>query len=155
MSKRAAWRLEKLGFEQVYHYTPGKEDWMAAGFPIEGSNASIPRVGSMARRDVPTCRLAERVGDVSARVLAKGWDLCVVVNEGNIVLGRVKRAALEGDADVSVESVMDPGPVTYRPHVVAADAAHTLSERHVQSVLVTTGDGELIGVFGPEDAPSR
>jgi len=154
MSKRAAWRLETLGFEQVHHYTPGKEDWMAAGLPIEGSKASIPRVGSVARRDVPTCRLAERVGDVSARVLAKGWDLCVVVNEGSIVLGRLKRAALEGDADARVESVMEPGPVTYRPHVVAADAARTLSERHVESVLVTTGDGELIGVFGPEDAPS-
>jgi len=122
--------------------------------PIEGSKASIPRVGSVARRDVPTCRLNERVGDVAARVLGKGWDLCVVVNEGNIVLGRLKRAALEGDADASVESVMEPGPITYRPQVVAADAARTLAERHVQSVLVTTGDGELIGVFSPEDAPS-
>src|SRR6266851_1212826 len=154
MSKRAAWRLETLGFEQVHHYTPGKEDWMAAGLPIEGSKASIPRVGGVARRDVPTCRLDERVGDVSARVLAKGWDLCVVVNEGNIVLGRLKRAALEGDADAIVRSVMEPGPVTYRPHVVAADAARTLSERHVESVLVTTGDGELIGVFRADDATS-
>jgi CBS domain-containing protein len=154
MSKRAAWRLETLGFEQVHHYTPGKEDWMAAGLPIEGSKASIPRVGIVARRDVPTCRLDERLGDVSARVLATGWDLCVVLNERNIVLGRLKRAALEGDADVIAGSVMEPGPVTYRPHVVAADAAGTLAERHVQSVLVTTGDGELIGVFGPEDAPS-
>src|SRR5216683_1666901 len=59
MSKRAAWRLETLGFEQVHHYTPGKEDWMAAGLPIEGSKASIPRVGGVARRDVPTCRLDE------------------------------------------------------------------------------------------------
>jgi len=94
------------------------------------------------------------MGDVSARVLAKGWDLCVVVNEENIVLGRLKRDALEGDADAIVESVMEPGPVTYRPNVVAADAARTLAERHVHSVLVTTGDGELIGVFGPEGAPS-
>jgi hypothetical protein len=38
--------------------------------------------------------------------------------------------------------------------VVAEDAAHVLAERHVQSVLVTTGDGELIGVFRAEDAPS-
>jgi CBS domain-containing protein len=94
------------------------------------------------------------VGDVSARVRAKGWELCVVVNEGNIVLGRLVRAALEGDADATVGVVMEPGPVTYRPHVVAEDAAHTLAERHVQSVLVTTGDGELIGVFRAEDAPS-
>ena len=154
MSVRAAWRLETLGFEQVFRYGPGKEDWMAAGLPIEGSKASIPRVGSVARRDIPTCRLDERLGGVSARVLATGWDQCVVVNEGNIVLGRLRRAALEGDADAIVETVMEPGPVTYRPHVVAEDAARTLAERHVQSVLVTTGDGELIGVFRPEDASS-
>jgi CBS domain-containing protein len=154
MSARAAWRLETLGFKQVFRYTPGKEDWMAAGLPIEGSKASIPRVSSVARRDVPTCRLDERLGDVSARVRAKGWELCVVVNEGNIVLGRLVRAALEGDADATVEAVMEPGPVTYRPHVVAEDAARTLAERHVQSVLVTTGDGELIGVFRAEDAIS-
>jgi len=63
------------------------------------------------------------------------------------------RKHLEGDPDAIVESVMEPGPVTYRPHVVAGDAARTFAERHVQSVLVTTGDGELIGVFGPDDAP--
>src|SRR5216683_3451337 len=154
MSARAAWRLETLGFEQVFRYTPGKEDWMAAGLPIEGLKASIPRVGSVARRDVPTSRLDERVGDVAARVRAKGWELCVVVNEGNIVLGRLARAALEGEANATVGAVMEPGPVTYRPHVVAEDAGHTLAERHVQSVLVTTGDGELIGVFRAEDAPA-
>jgi len=154
MSVRAAWRLETLGFEQVFRYGPGKEDWMAAGLPIEGSKASIPRVGSVARRDIPTCRLDERLGGVSARVLATGWDQCVVVNEGNIVLGRLRRPALEGDADAIVATVMEPGPVTYRPHVVAEDAARTLAERHVQSVLVTTGDGELIGVFRPEGASS-
>ncbi len=154
IDRKTLQRLETLGFEQVFRYAPGKEDWMAAGLPIEGSKASIPRVGSVARRDVPTCRLDERVGDVSARVRATRWELCVVVNEGNIVLGRLVRAALEGDADSSVEAVMEPGPVTYRPHVVAEDAAKTLTERHVQSVLVTTGDGELIGVFRAEDAPA-
>ncbi len=70
------------------------------------------------------------------------------------MLGRLVRAALEGDADATVEAVMEPGPVTYRPHVVAGDAARTFAERHVQSVLVTTGDGELIGVFRAEDATS-
>lgn len=154
MSARAAWRLETLGFEQVYRYTPGKEDWMAAGLPIEGSKAAIPRVGSVARRDVPTCRLDERADDASARVRAHGWELCVVVNEGNIVLGRLVIARLAGDDDATVEVVMEPGPVTYRPHAVAEDAAHTLTERHVQSVLITTGDGELIGVFRAEDARS-
>lgn len=154
MSARAAWRLESLGFRQVYRYAAGKVDWMAAGLPIEGTKAGVPRVGTLARRDVPTCRLDERVGAVRDRVRSGGWDLCVVVNERNVVLGRIKLAALDGNPEVTTESVMDSGPVTYRPHQDAADAARTLAEKHVASVLVTTGDGELIGLFRPEDAPS-
>src|SRR2546428_12936688 len=99
MSKRAAWRLETLGFQQVHHYAAGKEDWMAAGLPIEGSKASIPRVGSVARRDIPTCRLDERLGDVSARVLATGWGPCVLVIEGSIVLGGLSGPGPGGGAE--------------------------------------------------------
>ena len=111
MSSRAAWRLEALGFEQVFRYAAGKVDWMAAGLPIEGTKASVPRVGSLARRDVPTCRLEDEVGVVSSRLRATDWDLCVVLNEARIVLGRV---TLETDQHKTVAQVMDPGPVTYR-----------------------------------------
>ncbi len=154
MSARAAWRLETLGFQQIFRYTAGKVDWLAAGLATEGTQASVPRVGSLARHDVPTCRLDERVVDVSRRVRGTGWELCVVVNERNVVLGRLTHDALERDADATAEQVMEPGPVTYRPHEVAKDAARKLAERHVKSVLVTTADGELIGLFRAEDALS-
>ncbi len=148
MSSRAAWRLEALGFEQVFRYTAGKVDWMAAGLPIEGTKASVPRVGGLARRDVPTCRLDDEVGLVSRRLRATDWDLCVVLNEARIVLGRV---TLETDQHTTMAQVMDPGPVTYRPHEIADEAARKLAARNVRSVLVTTSDGELIGVFRAED----
>ena len=151
MSARAAWRLETLGFEHVFRYSPGKVDWLAAGWSTEGTNAAVARVGSVAHRDVPTCRLNERVADVSDRVRVSGWDQCVVINERNIVLGRLNRKALEENADSTAEQVMNPGPVTYRPHEIAHEAAHRLSEKNVNSVLVTTADGELIGVFRAED----
>lgn len=150
MSARAAWRLESLGFEQVYRYTAGKVDWMAAGLPIEGTKGGLARVGDLARRDVPTCGPGERLGAIRDRVLTADRDGCVVVNKRKIVLGRLTRAALDGDADTTAEQVMEPGPVTYRPHQDAAEAARTLTERRVESVLVTTGDGELIGVFRGE-----
>ena len=151
MSSRAAWRLEALGFEQVFRYAAGKVDWMAAGLPIEGTKASVPRVGSLARRDVPTCRLEDEVGVVFSRLRATDWDLCVVLNEARIVLGRVTLKTLETDQHKTVAQVMDPGPVTYRPHEIADEAARKLADRHVRSVLVTTSDGELIGVFRAED----
>ncbi len=51
MSPRAAWRLESLGFHDVYDYVDGKLDWMAAGLPTEGTNAEHPRAGDLARKD--------------------------------------------------------------------------------------------------------
>src|SRR5215470_11001301 len=81
MSPRAAWRLESLGFGDVYDYVAGKLDWMAAGLPTEGTNAQRPRAADLARKDAPTCGLKERLGDVRDRVRAQGWDSVVVVNQ--------------------------------------------------------------------------
>src|SRR5947209_12850395 len=128
MSNRAAWRLEALGFTKVYRYTAGKADWLANGLPIEGEQAGVTTVGQTARRGAPTCRLDERVGDVRPRVEAAGWDMCVVVNERNIVLGRVRREALGGDADAPIEKVMLPGPKTIRLNEPAAEAAKDMAE---------------------------
>lgn len=34
-SRKAAERMDELGYEKVYDYQAGKEDWKAAGFPLE------------------------------------------------------------------------------------------------------------------------
>ncbi len=152
MSARAAWRLEGLGYEEVYRYTAGKADWMAADLPVEGTRADVPRVGSVARRGVPICALDDRLGDVVLRAEAAGWPLAVVVNEAHVVLGRVDLANLDRSASSApVEEVMEEGPVTYRPSMLAVEAAGRLRERDVPYVLVTTSDGELLGVFFAED----
>ena len=72
MSPRAAWRLESLGFREVYDYAAGEADWFAGGLPREGRDAAIPRAGDVARRDVPTCGLDDRVGEVRERVRSAG-----------------------------------------------------------------------------------
>lgn len=151
MSARAAWRLESLGFTEAYRYTAGKADWLANGLPIEGTRADLPRVGDLARRDVPTCRLQDRVGEVRERVRAAGWDLCVVVNERNVVLGRLRENELGADPAASVEQVMEEGPTTYRLDRPADETARYLAQRKVAGVLVTTSDGELIGLFRRDD----
>ncbi len=151
MSPRAAWRLESLGFTDVYPYTAGKADWFAAGLPREGQRAGVPRVGDLARRDVPTCGLAEAIGDVRERIRAAGWDVCVVVNERQVVLGRLRQRELDGDPAAVVGEVMEEGPTTYRPDRLAAETADYLAERRVASVLVTTSDGALIGLFHRDD----
>lgn len=98
MSPRAAWRLESIGFQQVYDYAAGKADWGAAGLPLEGTAG--PRAGEHARRDVPTCRLDERLADVRRRVERSSWDTCIVVNEHAVVLGRLGQRALRAKDDL-------------------------------------------------------
>jgi CBS domain-containing protein len=154
MSAGAAWRLETLGFTDVYRYHAGKMDWAAMGLPIEGAEASIPTIGAAAATDAPTCTIDERVGTVRERALGVGWDLCVVVNAKNVVLGLLNRDALEAGIDTPVEEVMEPGPTTYRPNLFAEDALHYMHQQDMEHVLVTTSDGELIGVLRHEDAAS-
>jgi hypothetical protein len=72
MSSRAATRLESLGFSQVYRYAAGKLGWFAFGLPMEGNFAAIAKAGDIVRRDVPTCRLTDRLGDVHLSCQAAG-----------------------------------------------------------------------------------
>ncbi len=152
MSARAAWRLETLGFSHVYRYTPGKADWAANGLPTEGKAADRPQAGDIARKDVPTCGLTERVANARDRAHAAGWDLCLVVDGNGVVLGRLRDEAFAAPPQENVENVMESGPTTIRPDVLIDSIRSRLSERNIENVLVTTSDGVLIGVLYREDA---
>jgi Mg/Co/Ni transporter MgtE len=152
MSARAAWRLESLGFREVYDYVAGKQDWLAAGLATEGQFADVPRAGDVARDDVPTCGLDERLGDVAERVRMAGWDTCVAVNEERVVLGLLRPKHLSKEPDLSVAEAMSPGPSTFRPHVYVMEMARYMTEHDLPSAPVTTGDGVLVGLLLREDA---
>lgn len=152
MSPRAACRLTSLGFSAVYDYVAGEADWFAYGLPREGRDASIPRVGDVARRDVPTCRLTESAAEVLARIQAAGWDTCIVVNEECVVLGRVRSAALAANPTAPVEQVMESGPTTVRPDARLSDVVERMRDKHVRSMVVTTSDGRLVGGLRRDDS---
>jgi CBS domain-containing protein len=147
MSPRAAWRLESLGFPEVYEYRAGKVDWLAAGLPTEGSGAAQKRIKDYMRTDVPTCRLDEKLSDVAKRVAAQGWDMCLVVNEHGIVLGRLDRKELDARETDLVAQAMRAGPSTYRPDRPAAELRHVMTHQGIGALPVTTGDGRLLGVL--------
>lgn len=151
MSPRAAWRLETLGFADVYDYVAGKLDWLAAGLPAEGASARRPRVADVARRDVPTCSLEERMGEVRQKVGAAGWDVCVVVNSERVVLGLL-RAELDAPGDRRAEEAMRPGPSTFRPHVPVEEMARFMVHHDLPSAPITTSDGQLLGLLVRDDA---
>lgn len=151
MSPRAASRLESLGFQQVYDYVDGKADWYAWGLPMEGTAATQPRAGRLARPDVPTVRLDESVGAVHRRIEAAGWDTAVVVNAERVVLGLLRPAALDHDPAMLVEAVMEEGPSTFRPDATL-DAPRRYMDRHrVDGIPITTLDGRLVGILQRED----
>jgi Mg/Co/Ni transporter MgtE len=147
MSPRAAWRLESIGFTEVHDYVAGKADWGSAGLPLEGTRGSETRVGAHLRRDVPTCRLDEALGGVRTRVRAAGSDTCFVVNDENVVLGRLGRAALAGEDDVSVEQAMSAGPSTVQPSLELDRAVERLRRQKLTTLPVTTSDGRLVGLL--------
>jgi Mg/Co/Ni transporter MgtE len=89
---------------------------------------------------------------VRDRVQAVGWDICVVVNEEQVVLGLLRERGLAADPDATAEQVMRPGPVTYRPDALAAEVAERMKQRGVGGVLITRSNGTLIGWLRRDDA---
>jgi rhodanese-related sulfurtransferase len=145
LSARAAWRLESMGFQEVYRYTPGKADWLAAGWETEGTNAKKVRIRQMIHKDVPTCSLRERLEDVKSR-RHPTQDLCVVVNDKNIVLGVIQGETWDANPQARIADVMQPGPRTIRPDLDPKDAQKILRNYDAPSAIVTTSDGELMGI---------
>ena len=139
----------------MYDYRAGLQDWMGAGLPTEGTNSQRPRLADVVRRDVPTCALGERIGNVRRRAAAAGWDACVVLSEDRVVLGLLRAAELQADPGLLVEQAMRPGPSTYRPFVSVAEMRRTMTDRNLVSSPVTTSDGKLVGLVRKQDVGAR
>jgi Mg/Co/Ni transporter MgtE len=140
-----------LGFTRLWDYEAGKKDWGGYGLPHEGTNVPARLAGDVARRDVPTCLLSDRLSEVRERVRAGGWDTCIVVNEHRVVLGRLGRKAVAANSDETVEEAMTEGPSTVRPSIGADALLERIRERKLTSYLVTTPDGRLVGLVRLDD----
>ncbi len=152
MSPRAAARLETLGFTQVFDYAAGKADWTSTGLPTDGTEAAQPRAGAIARRETPTCRWPDRLGEAQDRAQDADRNVCIIVDDDGVVLGRLRGSNLQGDPELPVASVMEEGPTTVRADLGLQEATDRMRLRRVGSMLVTTPEGRLIGILYREDA---
>ncbi|HEX5019495.1 MAG TPA: CBS domain-containing protein [Candidatus Binatia bacterium] len=150
MSPRAAARLETLGFEMVFDYVAGKQDWLANDLPFEGELAQTDTLGRLADRNVPTCLPTENAAEVQRRLAKKPGGYCVVVDEHRVVLGLLRKSRIE-NGDRAVGRVMEPGPTTFRPYTSVEQVADYVKEKNLDTVLVTTSDGRLVGALRAED----
>ena len=115
--------------------------------PTEGKLAAVPRAGALARRDVPTCGLAEPVDAVRKRAQEESWEECVVIDNARVVLGRLQPQRLDSGSGAVVETVMEAAPSTIRPNTPLKTALRRMQRGKTDSLLVTTSDGKLIGVL--------
>jgi Mg/Co/Ni transporter MgtE len=84
-------------------------------------------------------------------VAASPYRFAVVVSKGDVLLGRLRRAALEGDPGHSAEQVMDAGPSTVRPDTVPGELAKHLRSRDLRTALVITPEGVVAGILRLDD----
>ena len=99
----------------------------------------------MIRKNIFTCAPRERLADVKSR--RRGTDdLCIVVNDRNIVLGVIRGDAWNGNPQARISDVMHAVPCTIRPHLELNEAQNALRNYDWPSAIVTTADGELIGI---------
>jgi CBS domain-containing protein len=76
----------------------------------------------------------------------------VVLNDARIVLGYLGSDRFEAAPETIAEQVMEPGPATIRPHVSLTEIAEYMQKRDIDKILVTTADGELMGLLYRQDA---
>ena len=150
MAPRAAARLESLGFEKVYEYKPGKEDWLAAGLPSEGRRAAEPTIASVVRRDVPRFGLGDRAGSILDSLHSGGWDWAAIVDGAGILLGRVRGRDIT-DQDATAAALMEDGPSTYRLNVRLDELLERMYDRRFDTAFVTDPDGRLAGLVTRRD----
>jgi CBS-domain-containing membrane protein len=94
---------------------------------------------------VVTCRLDERVGSVREgsphRHMGSRWT-----TSGGVLLGSLRRSALDCDPDLHVDALMEAGPSTVRADTLARELASRLAQRQLRFAIVTTPEGRLLGV---------
>jgi len=144
LSARAAWRFESMGYLEVYRYTAGKADWVAAGFPLEGENSRKATLKNIFKTAVLTCGPRDRLGPVKNRRPSAN-EICVVVNDRHVVLGLIQGAAWDADPLKMASEVMAPAPRTYRPNRDPEEVMREMKDSNLEYALVTTSDGELLG----------
>jgi len=141
-----------MGFTEVYDFVDGKIEWMVRGLPVEGRAPHFVMAAEVATKDgVHTCVLGSTVKDSAAAMEKRGESFCLVLNDEDIVLGRLRNKHLDPDSDELVETVMEAGPTTVRPTEPAKALLERMEKRNVPDIVVTTKKGQLMGIARSED----
>ena len=85
------------------------------------------------------------------RIEASDYPFALVIAPGGVLLGRLRRSALDCDPNLPAGDVMEPGPSTVRADQPAGELAQRLGDKNLRWAIVTTPEGRLIGVASRRD----
>lgn len=103
------------------------------GSPPKAPPKPERRVGHATRSDVPTRCRDSTIGDMRAKVVDGGWDVCVVTDCDGMAIGRIDKSALDANPHQRAVDVMEPGPAQQPPPTPRRADAHperTTCHRH-------------------------
>ncbi len=117
---------------------------------MEGNGPFRYVAGQVVKPVTVTCSPDASAGEIRERLSSD--PVCVVVNEHNVVLGRVRRKDLPADDDVRVADFMRLGPSTVQRREELSGLVERMRDKGVKTILVTTPKGELLGFLDRDDA---
>ena len=150
MSRRAAARLESLWFRERLRLCPRQTRLARVRASCGRLIDNSPTAGRAALRDVPVCGQLETLAEVRSRIQKAGWLKCVVADAQRKVLGLIAGGICQANNALPAEQVMDPAPLTFRPHTTLEAVADRMQKQEKELALVTNPDGKLIGLLRQE-----
>ncbi len=133
-----------MGFAEVNDYVAGKLEWLAHALPVEGTGPHHAVAGDVVDEHVATCGPEASLDEIRAVLEASEASYCVIVNDRGVVLGRVRKKRLPAASELS--DVVEPGPATVQLTEPLGPLTERMAKANVESILVTTPKGQLLGV---------
>lgn len=133
-----------MGFREIYDFVGGKLEWLAHGLPVEGSGPHHAVAGDVVDEHVTTCGADASLDEIRAILGASDAPFSVIVNDGGVVLGRVRLKNLTGTSRLA--DVVEPGPATVQLTEPLGPLTERMTKANVESILVTTPKGVLLGL---------
>ena len=123
-------------------------DWLAAGLPADGADSAAPEVAD-ATSAVARFRLDDNTQTIAQRLRESGEDWAAIVDEGGVLLGRVRLEDTDGPG-TTAGCVMQSGPSTYRPNVPLDELLDRMRDKGFVRAFVTDPEGKLLGLITRE-----
>lgn len=140
-----------MGFKEVYDFVESKVEWIVHGLPLEGKGPHYPLAGEVVSNDVLGVLPNVSAREVLDQMKEEGRDFTVVVNDENVILGRVRARKLQ-PSDERVFEVMTPGPTTVRTVEPLEALVERMTKAGVKTMLVSDKHGHLLGVVDRDEA---